>query len=92
MYFEYIDDQANPLKRVLSEYLCDATFVLTANLLAGRTLTGFGLGNLRDCARHGRICIVSEAEITWSYQWTSERDCCSEDFWALVENVREADS
>lgn len=88
MYFAYIDGAHESLKRVLSEYLFDATFVIAANLLTGCELTGFGLGSLRDCARHGPIPIICDNCVLWSYQWTSERDCCSDELWALDENVR----
>jgi hypothetical protein len=88
MYFEYIDGDNEPLKRVLLEYLFDATFVIAANLLTGRKLNGFGLSNLRDCARHGPIHIICGNFVLWSYQWTSEKDCCSDELWALFENVR----
>jgi hypothetical protein len=87
MYFEYINGGKEPLKRVLSEYLFDATFVVAANLLAGRELFGFGLANLRDCARHGPIPIICGNGAIWSYRWTTEKDCCSEEVWALVEAV-----
>ncbi|KAF2181275.1 hypothetical protein K469DRAFT_261621 [Zopfia rhizophila CBS 207.26] len=87
MYFEYIDGNDEPLKRVLSEYLFDATFVIAANLLVGRELFGFGLTNLKDCARHGPVPIICRNSTIWSYQWMTEKDCCSDDLWALCENA-----
>jgi hypothetical protein len=86
-FHRYIDGKEEPLKRVLSEYLFDATLIAAANLLAGRELSGFGLSNLRDCARNGPIAIISGTNVILSYQWMTEQDCCSEEVWALFENV-----
>lgn len=87
MYFRYIDGDEQPLKRVLSEYLFDTTFVIAANLLAGRELSGFGLLNLKESARHGPVISVSQAGVVVSYRYVSERSCCSEQLWAFFEEV-----
>jgi hypothetical protein len=87
MYFHYIKDEEKPLQRVLSEYLYDATFVVAANLLAGREISGFGLSNLRDCAQHGPIGKMSAVGVILTYQWINEETCCSDELWALIEDV-----
>ncbi|KAJ6282168.1 hypothetical protein J3E71DRAFT_341371 [Bipolaris maydis] len=87
IHFQRIGDKKGPLKRVLLEYLYDATFVVTANLLAGREISGLGLSNLRNCARHGPIGKFSEAGVTLTYQWANEESCCSDELWALMEEV-----
>jgi hypothetical protein len=86
-FHRYIKGKDEPLKRVLLEYLFDATLVAAANLLAGRELFGFGLSNLRDCARHGPIVIISGTNAIWSYQWTTKQDCCSKELWTFFEDV-----
>jgi hypothetical protein len=88
MHFDrYIDGEEEPLKRVLSEYLFDATPVAAANLLAGRELSGFGLSNLKDCARNGPVAIISGTNVVLSYRWMTEQNCCSEEVWAFFEDV-----
>ncbi|KAF2727139.1 hypothetical protein EJ04DRAFT_451938, partial [Polyplosphaeria fusca] len=88
MYLQYLDGEEKPLKRLLSEYLFNATFVIAANRLAGRQLCGFGLWNLRNCAQHGPTLEVSETNDIWcSYPWVSERDFCVEEVLECLENV-----
>ncbi|XP_014550218.1 hypothetical protein COCVIDRAFT_116074 [Bipolaris victoriae FI3] len=87
MHFQRIGDEKGPLKRVLLEYLYDATFVIAANLLAGREISGFGLSNLRNCARQGPIGKFSEVGVILTYQWTDEESSCSDELWALMKDV-----
>lgn len=86
IHFHYINDEEKLLQRVLSEYLYNATFVVAANLLAGREISGFGLSNLRNCARHGPIGKFSEVGVILTYQWTDEESCCSDELWALMKD------
>ncbi|KAF2747722.1 hypothetical protein M011DRAFT_458162 [Sporormia fimetaria CBS 119925] len=90
MYFQRIDASKRPLRRVLAEYMFDATFVLAANLLAGQELSGSGLLNLRVSAMYGPKVLLSSAYrngYAFSYQWTTGKDCTSkevlEKLWAL---------
>lgn len=50
MFFQYIAGDEKPLQRVMSEYLFDATFIVTANVIASRSFLGFGLSNLTELA------------------------------------------
>ena len=53
MYFARTDPDAKPLKRVMREYLFDSTFIIAANALVNRQVSGFGIANLRHCALDG---------------------------------------
>lgn len=44
-----IDPHEDPSLRILREYLFNATFIVAANVLAGRQLSDIGLAHLRDC-------------------------------------------
>lgn len=77
MHFQrYIDGKEEPVKRVMSEYLFDATLVAAANLLAGRELSGSGLSNLNVCSRNG-------------FLYPMMTDCCSEEVLAELERLFE---
>ncbi|KAJ6125024.1 hypothetical protein N7471_012341 [Penicillium samsonianum] len=65
------------LKRVMLEYLFDATFIIALNALAGDRISGVGLKNLQNCAQDGPAPIFSPEEIYISYQWMSGRNAAS---------------
>ncbi|KAK8096340.1 uncharacterized protein PG998_014208 [Apiospora kogelbergensis] len=52
MYFARTE-QGLPKKRLLRERLFDATFVIAANALVGRRVSGLGMDSLRTGAKHG---------------------------------------
>ena len=79
MYFERTDQHAEPLKRVMREYLFDATFIVAANVLAGRRVSGFGLENLRSCALNGAVLRNDGSGIRVSLEWANEEDVAGED-------------
>ncbi|KAH8747727.1 hypothetical protein F5883DRAFT_242069 [Diaporthe sp. PMI_573] len=63
-----------PLERVMREYLFDANLIVAANALVGRTVSGFGIANLRDCALHGPAFRVTPGGVGISYQWIGPDD------------------
>ncbi|SRR6266498_598742 len=72
MFSARTDKNEEPLKRIMREYLFDATFMVAANVFAGRRLSGFGLSNLRWCALEGPAMIFMSKGVRISYQWTNE--------------------
>ncbi|KAI4167672.1 MAG: hypothetical protein LQ343_007026 [Gyalolechia ehrenbergii] len=78
MYFVHTDQDAEPLKRIMREYLFDATFIVAANLLVGRRLLGFGLANLRHCASDGPVARFEPNGIRFTYQWVGKDDMASD--------------
>ena len=78
MYFARTDQNAGPLKRVMREYLFDATFIIAANALVGRRLSGFGLANLRHCALDGAVARLEREGIRFTYQWVGKDDVASD--------------
>ncbi|KEF54955.1 uncharacterized protein A1O9_08607 [Exophiala aquamarina CBS 119918] len=77
MYFARTDKDKEPLERIMREYLFDTTFLVAANFLAGRRLSGFGMANLRKCALHGRVMKFTTKGVRITYQWTDEDDVAS---------------
>lgn len=75
MYYERSRD--NALKRVMREYLFDATFIIALNALVGNRIGGMGVMNLRRCAQYGPAVIFAAEGIYVSYQWISERNVAS---------------
>jgi hypothetical protein len=66
-----------PLQRVMRENLFDATLVVAANTLAGLTVKGFGIENLRRCALDGPSFRLTPAGVEISYQWLGTEDVAS---------------
>ncbi|KAH1711944.1 hypothetical protein KXX40_008514, partial [Aspergillus fumigatus] len=87
MYLEYMREAPNDsaTKAVLREYLFDAGFIIASNALAGRSITGFGLHNLKACARDGPAFIATPQGVRISYLWTSGSDIASTE---LVEALK----
>lgn len=79
MYLEYMREAPNDsaTKAVLREYLFDAGFIIALNALAGRSIMGFGLHNLKACARDGPVFIATPQGVRISYLWTSGSDIAS---------------
>lgn len=73
MYLEYMREAPNnsATKAVLWEYLFDAGFIIASNALAGRRITGYGLHNLKACARDGPAFIFTPQGVRRSYLWPS---------------------
>jgi hypothetical protein len=73
MYLEYMREAPNDsvTKAVLREYLFDAEFIIAANALAGRRITGYGLHNLKACARDGPAFIFTPQGVRRAYLWPS---------------------
>ncbi|KAH2751465.1 hypothetical protein KXV66_004218 [Aspergillus fumigatus] len=73
MYLEYMREAPNnsATKAVLQEYLFDAGFIIASNALAGRRITGYGLHNLKACARDGLAFIFTPQGVRHSYLWPS---------------------
>ncbi|KAH7111673.1 hypothetical protein B0J13DRAFT_659862 [Dactylonectria estremocensis] len=77
-------ETSSPLKRLTREHLFDATFVIASNALAGRTVCGFGIRNLRHCALDGPCFRLTEQGVNISYQWVGPEDVASSE---LVEQL-----
>ncbi|KAJ6114827.1 hypothetical protein N7486_000605 [Penicillium sp. IBT 16267x] len=75
MYYGRSGDCA--LKRVMREYLFDATFIIALNALAGDRISGMGIKNLRKCAQDGPAVILAPEGVYISYQWISGRNVAS---------------
>ncbi|KAJ5661906.1 uncharacterized protein N7477_009522 [Penicillium maclennaniae] len=67
MHCERSKDDA--LKRVMDEYLLEATFIIALNALAGYRISGIGLKNLRNCAQDGPAVIFAPEGVYVSYHW-----------------------
>lgn len=65
MYYERSEDYA--LKRVMCEYLFDATFIIALNVLAGDRISGMGVKNLRIYARDGPAVIFTPEGVYIAY-------------------------
>ncbi|KAJ0414576.1 hypothetical protein BJY00DRAFT_294776 [Aspergillus carlsbadensis] len=76
MYLKYQREAPDdtPTKAVMREYLFDASFVVAANALEGRRVSGVGLYNLNRCLRDGAVFIPTSQGIEISYQWSGESD------------------
>ena len=85
MYYGRSSD--NALKRVMREYLFDATFIIALNALAGNRISGMGVNNLRRCAQDGPAFICATEGIYLSYQWISERDVASSKLLKDLESI-----
>ncbi|KAL4811599.1 hypothetical protein BDW67DRAFT_179444 [Aspergillus spinulosporus] len=87
MYLEYMREAPNDsvTKAVLREYLFDAGFIIASNALAGQRITGFGLHNLKACARDGPAFIATPQGVRISYLWLNESDFAST---KLVEELK----
>lgn len=79
MWFEYTDRNDDPLRRVMREYLFDSTFIVAANVLVGRRLSGFGLTNLRHCALDGAAFRFEPEGVRVTYHWVDENDVASDE-------------
>lgn len=70
MYFE----RTTPgIRRVMREYLFDLALIVAANVLVGRTVTGFGVTNIKESALHRDLL------------WVTENDVASDDLIATLE-------
>lgn len=87
MYLEYMHKAPNnsTTKAVLREYLFNTRFIIASNALAGQSITGFGLHNLKACARDGPAFITTPQGVRISYLWTSGSDIASTE---LVEALK----
>ncbi|OAP54729.1 hypothetical protein AYL99_11177 [Fonsecaea erecta] len=86
MYFARTDKDKEPLKRMIRKYLFDTTFLVAANFLAGRRLSGFGMDNLRQCAEHGPVTKFTSEGVRITCQWTDEDDVASP---SLIQRLEE---
>lgn len=73
MHYKKSEDRG-ALKRVMLEYLFDATFIIALNALAGDRISGMGFNNLRNCAQHGPATIFTPEGVDRSYQWMSKQN------------------
>lgn len=99
MYYERSEDGA--LKRVMREYLFEATFILALNALAGDRISAIDIENLRMCAQHGRAVIFAPEGIYDSYQWFAPEgvydsyqcmtggNCASEELIKQLESIQQ---
>lgn len=73
MYLEYIHKAPNnsATKAVLQEYLFNTRFIIASNALAGQRITGYGLHNLKACARDSPAFIFTPQGVRRSYLWPS---------------------
>ena len=53
----------------MREYFFDAILVVAANVLAGRQLSGSGLGSLRACARRNSFTKFEQDGTRITYRW-----------------------
>jgi hypothetical protein len=73
-------------RREMRQHLFNATFAVASNALIGRSLTGFGLSNIRLSAIHGPVIRISrDSPPECSFQWTTEADIAEP---ALLEQLR----
>lgn len=86
MYFARTDKQEESSKRVMRKYLFHATFIIAANALAGRELSGLGLSNLRTCAIDGPLMSVGPDGPRPSLQRPTDYPVASPEF---IERLKE---
>ena len=76
--FKHTDENVEPLKRVMREYLFDSTFIIAANVMVGRRLLGRGITNLRQCALSGAALRLGPEGMKVSYHWVDKSDIARE--------------